>query len=216
MVQTGGISVDKKIVFWSPVDPCVEYFVESNSSLHDVSRKYPFIFACSNGIDGLVKEKCGEQAVTVNTENDMKGKGTAVFNLLRRMDVDVCVRVDVDAIVFDLPRLIRMASATGPAQLAGWQIKPKRIRGGCQACGVDIIKRIEPLGDGANFDAAMSKNTLKMGGELIHCKLFEMSTTYTGECPVWHPKKNDKRALFEKHMEMWRFQNGSTSSRIPD
>lgn len=216
MIRTDGMIVDKKCVFWSPVDPCVEYFVENNSSLHDVSKRYPFIFACSNRIEGVVKEKCGAQAIAINTANNMKGKGTAVFSLMRSMDFDVCIRVDVDAIVFDLPRLIRMASSTGPAQLAGWQIKVGRIRGGCQACGVDIVKSIEPLGDGANFDAAMSKNTLKMGGELVHCKFFEMSTAYTGECPVWHPKKDDKRALFEKHIEMWRFQNGSTSSRMSD
>ena len=199
--------MDKKFVFWSPVDSCVEYFVENNSSLYDVSNKHPFLFVCSNGIDRLVKEKAGRCGLTINTDNNMKGKGTAVFDLLKTMDFDVCIRVDADAIVFDLPRLIRWASSTQPMELVGWQVKEKRIRGGCQACGVEIVRNIAALGDGQNFDSAMSKNVLKMGGMLRHCKLFEMSTMYTGESPVWHPKKDDKESLFERHIHLWRAQN---------
>lgn len=200
--------MEKKFVFWSPVDPCIDYFVENNSSLYDVSDKYPFVFACSNGIDRLVKEKVGRWGLTIDTDNNMKGKGTAVFNLLKRMDFDVCIRVDADAIVFDLPRLISWASSTRPMELLGWQVKEARIRGGCQACGVGIVRNIAALGDGQNFDAAMSKNVLKMQGALRHCKLFEMSRVYTGESPVWHPKKDDKKSLFERHIRLWRSQNG--------
>jgi hypothetical protein len=204
--------MEKKFVFWSPVDPCVEYFVEHNSSLYDVSDKYPFVFACSNGIDRLVRQNTGRQGLTINTDNNMKGKGTAVFSLLRSMEFDVCIRVDFDAIVFDLPRLISWTASTQPMELVGWQVKESRIRGGCQACGVEIVRNIAALGDGKNFDAAMSKNVVKMGGALRHRKLFEMSTAYTGESPVWHPKKDDKAALFERHIRLWKSQNARVAS----
>ena len=196
--------MEKRFVFWSPVDPCVESFLRNNDSLHAVSRSYPYVFACSNGIDGLVREKCGSHAVTINMENDMKRKGTAVFDLMKKMDFDICVRVDADAIIFDLPRLLRMASATGPRQFLGWEVKVGRVRGGCHAVGAEIVRNIAPLGEGPNFDAAMSKNTRAMGGEILHCKFFEMNYRYTGECPVWHPRKSAKASLFDEHIEMWR------------
>ena len=60
------------------------------------------------------------------------------------------------------------------------------------------VRNIAPLGEGQNFDAAMSKNTLAMGGEVRHCKFFEMNYRYTGECPVWHPKKSAKTSLFDE------------------
>ena len=109
----------QRFVFWSPVDPCIESFVRDNESLHAVSRSYPYVFACSNGIDSLIRERYGSHAVIVETENDMKKKGTAVFDLMKTMDFDICIRVDADAIIFDLPRLLDMASATGPRQLVG-------------------------------------------------------------------------------------------------
>lgn len=196
--------MNRRFVFWTPVDPCIESFVRDNESLQAVSRSYPYVFACSNGIDSLVRERCGSHAVTVETENDMKKKGTAVFDLMKTMDFDICIRVDADAIIFDLPRLLDMASPTGPRQLVGWEVKPGRIRGGCHAVGADIVRHIAPLGEGPNFDKAMSANTIAMGGEVLHCKFFEMNFGYTGECPVWHPKKSAKASLFDEHMDMWR------------
>jgi hypothetical protein len=196
--------VEKRFVFWTPVDPCVESFVRSNESLHGVSRSHPYVFACSNGIDTVIRETCGNHALTINTENDMKGKGTAVFDLMKTMDFDICIRVDADAIIFDLPRLLDMASATGPKQLLGWEVKPGRVRGGCHAVGAQVVRNLPPLGEGPNFDKAMSTNTTAIGGEILHCKFFEMNYRYTGECPVWHPKKSEKTTLFDEHMEMWR------------
>ena len=196
--------MEKRFVFWSPVDPCVEFFLENNESLHAVSRTFPYVFACSNGIDALVREKCSGHAVTIDMENDMRAKGTAVFDLMKKMDFDICIRVDADAIIFDLPRLLGMASATRPNQLLGWEVKAGRVRGGCHACGAEIIRNIAPLGAGPNFDATMAKRIRAMGAEVLHCKFFEMNYRYTGECPVWHPKKSAKTSLFEEHMEMWR------------
>jgi hypothetical protein len=203
--------MEKKIVFWSPIDPCVEEFFVKNPSLPAVSDVFPYVFVCTNGIDKLVKERCGDKAITIEArKNNMRLKGTTAFEHIRGMDFDICIRLDIDTIVFDLKRLISMASVTKPNQLLGWKNVHKKnkknlpyIRGGCHACGRFIIDNIAPLGHGSEFDYRMTRFAEEAGGEIVDCRLFEESHDYAGSAPAWHPVKKRKRKTFDRNVGLW-------------
>lgn len=212
-----------KFVFWSPVDPTVQYYLKNNPSLDQISQQYPHLFVTSNGIDQLVKQ-LHPNAIIINSKNDMRCKGTTAFQYMRTIKFDVCIRLDVDAILFDLNKLINMTQNTKPNQFLGCKKRfkklrivrrmntkhkyPFKIRGACHAIGRDIIERIKPLGTGPHFDEAMSANAVDAGAELIDCHLFELNAQYTGASPVWHPPRGTKegghkKSTFKQHTKIY-------------
>jgi hypothetical protein len=210
---------DKKIVIWSPIDPCVEWFFRRNPSLPAVAEKIPYVFVCSNGIEELVRERCGDTAIIALAErNKMRHKADVAWARIRDMDFDICMRIDIDAIIFDLHRMLSMASKAGPKQLIGWKKKftskkdrdkPPYIRGACQAAGEYLVRNVELLGDGTEYDYLFSRLTEKMGGEIIDDlalfgnRFFELNDDYSGESPVWHPRKKNKKKTFERNARLW-------------
>jgi len=183
-----------KPIFWSCCDPAVAKFIEANKSLQDISARYDFYFLCSGGSINRVRELY--RGHHISCINDFCVKGNTLFTLLkRRNNYDVVIRLDMDAIVFDVEDLINRAQrAAGEQLLVGNDSPDKRyayVRGGCNITSRSVIDKIGLLhsDNPSEFDPVYSASVEAAGGKLFSSPIFEESLAYSGELPVWHPLK---------------------------
>jgi hypothetical protein len=212
-----------KLIFWTNIydGGGIEY-IEKNQSLIDLSQKHE-IFGLANGKDCQKTMKSLYNKVnTIECINDRAVKGKAIFDHLKnRDDYDFLVRIDLDAIVFDLERLERIIekNMVGKHAVMGNTKKfyGKRkgnkkyrgiryVRGACNVASKSVVDAIEMITkENAGFDIPFAMSFKKTGCESISHKLFELNKKYTGKRSVWHPpaKGDEKLRYFLKGVERY-------------
>lgn len=185
-----------KLIFWTLVDDILADYLPLNKPLQDLSKKYELYMLCS-GNKSIKLSKQYYKSNIIVTHNDVRFKGKKLFeNLKTRSDYDVLVKIDLDAIILDLPKLIsEIESNIKPMTIVGNQRESytgrKYIRGGCNATHRTVIDKIvmevptQPTG----FDNPFNMGVLRAGATQINHHLFEICDIPTGNFPVWHPSK---------------------------
>jgi hypothetical protein len=220
-----------KLIFWTNIydGGGIEY-IEKNQSLIDLSQKHE-IFGMANG------KKCQEtmkhlynRVTTIECINDRAAKGKAIFDHFKgRDDYDFLIRIDLDAIVFDLNRLetaieknmLGKHAVMGNTKTFYGRRKEnkkyrgtKYVRGACNVASRSVVEAIEMITDeNAGFDIPFAMSFKGTGCEVISNKLFELNKRYTGKRPVWHPpyKGTEKLRYFLKGTEQ--YVQGTKNSR---
>ena len=210
-----------KFIFWTNSwDGGAEY-LEKNTSLQDISQKHDFYFMNSGDkseqiIKNLYNGKC------INCENDKAIKGKVLFEELKDVSYDVLIRIDLDAIIFDLDRLLlkiensitedKLCVLGNTKRFVGRKQGNKKyrgieyVRGACNAASKNVIDKINMITEEkAGFDIPYAMSFHKMNCKLVSCKLFELNNKYTGKYPVWHPKGKGTAKLraFLKEIEKY-------------
>jgi len=198
-----------KFIFWTNVYDGALGFTENNTSLQDLSEQYEMYFMSSGEKSREVIEKLYNGHI-IDCSNDTAIKGKILFDMLKnRQDYDVLVRIDMDAIVFNLNKLTDIIESNivdKHAVLGNYKkFKTKKpnqfsgvryVRGACQAATRSVIDRIDMVIDKkAGFDIPYAMSFCKTNCEIIKCKLFELSNKYRGKYPVWHPKEKGEAKL---------------------
>lgn len=185
-----------------------------NPSHRMVCQYFPFYFVCSQGVERLVSPY-GTNAKIVLAENNMSEKGKILFETIRGEDYDVLIRVDTDAIIFDLEWLIELAKpAVGKKKIIGNTVRPKTwnldryVRGGCHIVSSQVIREIKMIRmkKQAGFDKPFNMS-IKDIAEIEHKKVFEQTRRYRRTAPVWHPPKRKKGECFERAVHDYRGDN---------
>lgn len=200
-------------IFWSPTDPCIRNFIVSNKSHIQVSHQFPFYFVCSGGIDTDIINLYGSKSlILISQKNRMRTKGKILFDAIRNLDFDVLIRVDMDAIIFDLQWLLKEAEIATKFKCVAGKIKrgnlvsgnkEKYVRGGCHVVSKEIAHNIYMTDEPGTFDSAFSVYAKKAGASLLDTNTFEESISYSKNSPVWHPKKKKNRFYnFLKHIKL--------------
>lgn len=185
-----------KLIFWTLVDDVLIDYFPLNKPLQDLSREYELYMMCS-GDKSIQSAKQHYNINIIRTENDVRLKGKVLFdNLKKRSDYDVLVKIDLDAVILDLPKLVsEIETFVNPMTIVGNQRRSASgrmyIRGGCNATHRTVIDRIEMEVPNAptGFDNPFNIAVLKTGATQINHPLFEICDKPTGNSPVWHPPK---------------------------
>ena len=210
-----------KFIFWTNSWDAGTEYLEKNISLQDISQKHDFYFMNSGAkseeaIKKLYNGKC------INCENDKAVKGDVLFKELASVSYDVLIRIDLDAIIFDLDGLLRKIeeNTAGEGHFVLGNTKKfrgrrttnkkyrgiKYVRGACNATSKSVIDKIDMITEeNAGFDIPYAMSFHKTGCKLLSCKLFEINKKYTGKHPVWHPtgKGAEKFRIFSREIEKY-------------
>lgn len=217
-----------KIIFWTNTydDGC--NYISSNLSLQRISKCHDFYFM-NSGTDSEYCVNKFYKGHIINCENDVSIKGKVLFDLLKlKSDYDILVRVDLDAIVFDLEKLkeIIRENLLGRHAVMGnvkkfrgmkrdkrkHQVsKPYRgikyVRGGCHATSRSVIDSIDMMDDKKiGFDIPYAVSFRETGCDVIPKPIFEINSKYSYHRPVWHPtgKGLDKLETYMKNMNLYK------------
>jgi len=189
------------MVFYTFLDKCnLEYFL-LNDSISQV--QYPLYFLTSNVDEEVIREKFPSAHVLI-TDNNMQWK---FINFVRKTNAKFIVKIDLDAIIFNYPLLLKKISQIKEGEILGNLKGTKQrcwIRGGCNAIwSQDLVNLIpESSGNYMDVDIWLSKG-LKL--KKVDCHLFEQSTKWSGTEPVWHPPQSkDKMKCFKEELEKWK------------
>jgi hypothetical protein len=138
-------------------------------------------------------------------------------------DDDVLVKIDLDAVLFDLPELVRrIKNNIEPYSIlgnyreqiftndkGGGEFSLGYIRGACQAMPISTVNKVSFECDDkhkvSDFDVPFCEQAQKNGIKLIDSPLFEINTKYTYTHPVWHPDKKvrGKVKQFSRHCHLY-------------
>jgi hypothetical protein len=203
------IRTSKDIKFWTPVDPIVEYYIQNNKSLQRISNLFEYIFVCSNGAEEIIKTTYGKRSKILLSDNHMTLKGKVLYDFIRNDDYGTLIRLDADAIVFNLDWLLKLIYSTNyqKAIVVGFEnglfrdlyktseifnLDYKFICGMCNITtkcaaklmdfsmfNLDVVPWLE-------FDACFTILAHKFAS-FIPRRLVEISENYTHTAPVWHP-----------------------------
>ncbi len=185
-----------RVIFWTLVDDVLSEYIELNKPLQDISKKYELYAMCS-GEKSIDLIKKNYVANIIETVNDVRLKGKALFEVLKkRDDYDVLIKIDLDALVLDVNKLLlEIESHILPMTIMGNLRRSftgrMYIRGGCHAVHRTVIDKIQmkiPV-EKTGFDNPYNIAVLETGACQIDHHLFEICDNPTGNFPVWHPPK---------------------------
>lgn len=204
-------------VFYVAVDNVVHDFAVANQPLHEIGERFPLYFLASGEGTGAIRREF-PRCTVLKAKNDFQIKGRKFFKYIQQQEIacDCVVRLDVDALVFDIDWLLRifkthlMASEFGFIGNMVTRGKGKRyIRGACQAVTHKLAMKmdLQPTGSSKEFDYMFTNAAYIAGCEFIPYKLFNVSKLYTYSVPVWHPPKfklSDRFLYFKNHLNRYR------------
>ena len=210
-----------KPIFWTNSWDAGTEYLELNKSLQDISNKYPFYFM-NSGEKSEEVIKNMYNGICVNCENDKAVKGKVLFDSLKgKEDYDCLIRIDLDAIVFDLDKLLSKIethimsehAVLGNTKTFNGRKATNRkyrgikyVRGACNAASRSVIDKIDMITEeNAGFDIPYAMSFHKTNCKLMSCNLFEINKKYTGKYPVWHPvyKGADKLRIFSREIQRY-------------
>lgn len=197
-----------KPIFYVAVDDVIFDFVAANIPLQDISKKYDLYLLSSGSKTGSVR-KLFPKATILKSDNDFQLKGVSFFEHIREHKVkgDVIIRLDVDAVVFDVEWLLRIVEQNFKGVNLGFignLVKRSKeriyIRGACQAVTRELADKLQlqPTGDSNEYDYMFNSAAVEAGCTYVPYKLFEVTEAYTANVPVWHPPKIK---VLEKRLE---------------
>jgi hypothetical protein len=185
----------RKVAFWSPVDTVVARYVAGNTAAKALSAAARYWLVASPGTPRELA--AGYAAKFLRAQCDgMWEKAVHAMRLALDREIDVLVRVDIDAGVFRpdlLIPLIDEAVETGSVVGNGGK-DDYTLRGGCLIVPRSVLRRL-PLnpdtlrGTPQLHDAVFSEEMRTAGVPALARDVFEESEEYSGRTPVWHPKK---------------------------
>lgn len=189
-------------VFFTMADDCIAEYIEINKPLRDVSKKYRLVTVCSGTKAPDMMNRLYRTEI-LECDNSFPVKGDVLLKYLKKTsDYDCVIKIDLDALIFDIRGLLNLISANlKPMSLMGNRRK-HYIRGGCNALNADLTPLMNSLSEHGSrpnkFDDYYCAEVLRTGGKLQDRALFEMSKSYTRTLPVWHPHKRNKLKYIAK------------------
>jgi len=218
-----------RLIFWTFADGGSSGYLRYNKSLQELSQEYDFYFLCSgNRGNKLVRKHFRAQVLPC--ENNIQEKSQLLlkhFQMLSSFrgvqDDDVLVKIDLDAVLFDLPELVRRIKKNiKPESIMGnyreqfvtndqgdREVSLSYVRGACQAMPISTVKKVSFECDDrygiSDFDIPFCEQVQNRGIKLIDCPLFEINNKYTYTHPVWHPDKKARRKVpqFSRHCHLY-------------
>jgi hypothetical protein len=229
---TGGCSMPPvkapmRPVFWVSADAILKEFIVENVALQRIAERYPCYFMCSGEVEGADGPEPMARflsryyrARTITCPNHMSLKGKLLFDRLNAGEVayDFLVRLDLDAIVFDVDRLLETARkhVLGKHAIMGnhftW-FAESWVRGACNVTSRSVIEALDfAVSDNpTSFDLLYTEAVIQAGATIIPVDCFELEESYTGACPVWHPPKLPlvlRLEAFRDQMKVWLRESG--------
>ena len=199
-----------KIIWWACADDAVNQYIRYNLPLRKLSEQHECYFMCSGDSYKLL-HKLYPEAHVIECANNYSLKGKLLFDVLKqRHDYSYLVRLDFDALIMDLPRLIddiplvmgnKHAIAGNPAIGKG----ESHIRGACMVMSRSVVEAINlPVDmESQSFDEAFTEAVRGTHAEIIRHPFFELNGEWTGNLPVWHPTRyvSRKYKIFLKQVQ---------------
>lgn len=193
----------KKLAWYTLLDECNFDYLKLNKSIVDVDKNFPLYVVSSVVSEDEVRYFLPNAIVIEVSENNVLKKFNALLDVVEGTEAEVLVKIDLDAIVFDLGKVAKMASSVQEGQHAG-NLRVVRgieyVRGGCSACHLSALSgfRIEVDGAYPGLDITLGE---QLDCERVDLPMFEISPVYTGKAPVWHPPKSNKLDHFKSQID---------------
>ena len=206
----------EKILWWACADDIINQYIRYNLPLRKLAEQHECYFMCS-GTSYKLLHKLYPDAHVIECANNYLLKGKLLFDTLKqRDDYQYLVRLDFDALIMDLPRLVSDIEATVQNRhaIAGNPAIGKaetHIRGACMVMSRSVVDAIDLPVDmkSKSFDEGFSVAAEKAHAEIIRHPFFELNEKWTGKYPVWHPTRyvSRKYDLFLKQVKA--LENGT-------
>ena len=207
-----------KPIFYVAVDDVITDFVIANTPLREICKRFPLYLLSSGEDTGVFRRRYQKGTVIKCKENDFQLKGQQFFNYLQKnkIDCDCVVRLDVDAVVFDIDWLLRILKLNLMREKLGFignlvdRGKDRvYIRGACQAITYKLADKLslQPTGKSDEYDYMFTVAAEEAGCKYIPYNLFEVTRVYTYTVPVWHPPKSalpERLAYFKRHIKKYK------------
>ena len=208
------------IAFWSPVSERVKDYVTGNRAAKALSAQYTYFMVTHPGFAPELLDGYKVTPISAPSDSMWEKARTIIKHVCDNTDVDVLIRVDIDAIVFKPTLLMELAdrayrsnAVIGNPGLARGTV----LRGGCIVAARTALAAL-PLSPDSNVadasremrkshDLPFSVELIRAGVTVINQYVFEENIAYTGRRAVWHPQKADTRYSkihqFNKNMKLF-------------
>lgn len=207
-----------RCIFWVSAAPVVEKFLRGNLALQRLSERHP-LHVVYNG-DMAELKSLYPKASFIETASPLWEKAVALHKkVLQDPEVDMVVRLDADAIVFDEEALMshigfayrNKCLLSNPPRIGAYGTV---VRGACLIGPAHLLRTLpwNPLEAedtvkrlglpkelvGSVHDEAFSAEIGRAALPLQYAELFEESLEHSGTTSVWHPLKGAKTTTWEQ------------------